>query len=227
MRFSAKATVAGMSFTVTTLSLSGPFHAAPEQGLSVLLISFVQIASDRTGAEFDSVFRLTPIDEGVSFDIDGDGEPEQVAWTSPASETYFLALDSNGNQSIDSGRELVGIQMDRGKRTGMEVLASLAPPDDRKMFQGVVSAQDRVFSRLLLWRDANHNGRSEPAELVPANQRLSGIGLAFVAFNRADTFGNKFRYQGYVEARLGGTEHRIQSETNSLRWMYDVVLNHR
>src|SRR5438105_10477942 len=53
-------------------------------------------------------YRLTSVDDGVLFDIDGDGTREQVSWTARGAENAFLAIDRNGNGRIDDGTELFG-----------------------------------------------------------------------------------------------------------------------
>lgn len=44
----------------------------------------------------------------VSFDLDGDGEAERVAWTYGSSEEGFLWIDLNRSSVVESGRELFG-----------------------------------------------------------------------------------------------------------------------
>ncbi len=53
-------------------------------------------------------FQLVGIEDAVSFDIDADGSPETISWTDGTSDDAFLALDRNGNGTIDNGAELFG-----------------------------------------------------------------------------------------------------------------------
>lgn len=50
--------------------------------------------------------RLTGLDDPVWFDIDADGEVDLMGWTDRSEG--LLALDRNGNGTIDSGAELFG-----------------------------------------------------------------------------------------------------------------------
>ena len=120
-------------------------------------------------------YRLTSVKNGVHFDLNADGTPELTAWTRRDSDDAFLAMDRNGNGRIDDGTELFGnytpAYTDRTDVTtlnGFEALAFLqGSAYGRSRLDHQIDRADAAFARLLLWRDANHNGLSEPDELTP------------------------------------------------------------
>jgi hypothetical protein len=159
----------------------------------------------------------------VWFDLDADGTPEPVAWTAPDSDEAFLALDRNGNGFIDSGAELFGnhtpttniSDSDVTAANGFEALRFAEGPSfGRSRRDGVIDARDAVFSRLVLWRDLNHNGISEPGELQPlCESDLVRIETDYRTSRRVDRFGNEFRQRAPGLWRDG-----------RLRYLYDVWL---
>jgi len=148
-------------------------------------------------------YELTNVAEGVPFDLDADGRLDRVAWTAADSDDAFLVMDRNGNGRIDDGTELFGNytpayndnRRDITTANGFDALKFLetasygnSEPD------GVIDARDAPFSRLMLWRDRNHNGISEPDEL----ERLTASGLRAIqtdyqTSSRKDRHGNEFR----------------------------------
>jgi len=147
-------------------------------------------------------YNLTSAAEGVLFDLDADGVPERVAWTAAESDDAFLVMDRNGNGRIDDGTELFGNytpayndRRDITTSNGFEALRFLETPSyGHSEPDGSIDERDAAFSRLLLWRDRNHNGISEPDELEP----LSAFGLRAILTDyktsrRRDRHGNEFR----------------------------------
>jgi hypothetical protein len=150
-------------------------------------------------------YRLTSVEDGVAFDLDGDGTLEQMAWTRADSDDAFLALDRNRNGRIDDGTELFGNYTSayanaRQPRTpnGFEALRFLEGPDfGVSRADAIIDARDEAFGRLLLWTDTNHNGISEPEELRPAHAAgVRAIGTDYKEKRRVDRFGNEFRQKG-------------------------------
>ena len=161
-------------------------------------------------------YRLTSVDNGVRFDLNADGVPEQVAWTRRDSDDAFLALDRNGNGRIDDGSELFGNYTPARPDTpgvttpnGFEALKFVeSAAYGASERNGVITARDAAFSRLLLWRDLNHNGLSEPDELQPVTESgLEAISTDYKTSRRADKHGNEFRQRSRVLWADGQYDH--------------------
>lgn len=151
-------------------------------------------------------YHLTSAADGVLFDINGDGVLEQVAWTRRTSPVGFLARDINRNGVIDSGRELFGTSTRMNDGTlapnGFVALRELDVNGD-----GRVDSDDRAYRQLRLWFDANHNGISEPGELVTLPQ--SGVVALFTSYRESkhvDNHGNAYKYVGTALLARDGEE---------------------
>jgi hypothetical protein len=80
-----------------------------------------------------------------------------------------LAIDLNGNGSIDDGGELFGeaslLPDGTRARDGFEALRAVDGNGD-----GVIDSRDAVFDHLRVWVDADHDGVSQPGELLTLRQ---------------------------------------------------------
>nr|MCU0686405.1 hypothetical protein [Polyangiaceae bacterium] len=111
------------------------------------------------------------------FDLVGAGASFATDWVSAS--TPWLAIDLDGNGSVDDGRELFGSMsaLPSGQRAtnGFVALAALDDNGD-----GVISAADASWPKLLLWRDHDQDRRSSSRELRPAaDDGLVAIALAY------------------------------------------------
>jgi hypothetical protein len=161
-------------------------------------------------------FQLTSAADGVTFDIDADGTPEQIGWTAAGSDDGLLALDNNANGQIDDGSELVGsrLALPHGQRPGSGANALALPlngvrvdgegrpvqPRPRPLPR--LDATNPTFHKLLVWTDLNHDGRSQRPELsTVADARVVEFLLGFrrildVHPEAVDRHGNRRLFEG-------------------------------
>jgi Ca2+-binding RTX toxin-like protein len=126
----------------------------------------------------------------VLFDHNADGVRTGTGWVRP--DDAWLALDRNGNGTIDSGRELFGVDTQvqvtetipqggqmvtntytRNAFNGFEALSTLDSNGDK-----VFNSADAQFANVRLWQDTNQDGISQASELKTlAQQGITAINL--------------------------------------------------
>ncbi|WP_439888761.1 calcium-binding protein [Pseudomonas sp. MBLB4123] len=119
---------------------------------------------------------------GITFDFDGDGLKTGTGWVK--GDDGFLVLDRNGNGTIDTGKELFGVDTVKvnGKLAsdGFDALRDLDSNAD-----GVFDSQDIEFANVRVWQDLNQDGVSQAHELKSlAEHNIVAINLDSTSTNQ-------------------------------------------
>jgi len=152
------------------------------------------------GAAYD----LSSAKDGVSFDIDGVGGSNSVAWPRHPELVGFLFTDIDGNGVPNNGRELFGnstlLRTGHVAQNGFQALAEYDSNQD-----GLVTPTDSEWQRLAIWFDLNRDGKATLNEVFT----LDSVGI--VAFEttpqwtgRTDGSGNRYKWRAKF-AMLHGT----------------------
>lgn len=92
----------------------------------------------------------------VYWDINENGFGNATQWIEP--DNGFLVIDRNKNNRVDDHSEIIG------QKNGISGFKELASFDDNN--DGIIDAQDSVFSELMIWQDKNVNGYTNRDELT-------------------------------------------------------------
>lgn len=158
---------------------------------------------------------LSGPDAPVEFDLNADGIAEKITWTSAESDDGFLCLDRNGNGVIDNGAELFGnaTRLHDGTLApnGYAALREFDLAQWGGNGNGAIDPGDAVYSTLRVWVDANHNGISEPSELLTLQQAgIIRISLDYLESRHQDQYGNQFRFVSLAwKERPGGSDRLV------------------
>jgi hypothetical protein len=187
--------------TVTVYNTETQTNCGPVSGCPILI-----------DLENDGI-HLTGLADPVWFDIDADGDADRISWTERSEG--ILALDRNGNGTIDDGGELFGnaTLLADGTRASNGYLA-LAELDSRASGgngDGFIDSADAVFGSLRVWTDRDHDGISQPEELQTlAETGIRRIEVDYRASHRTDRYGNEFRFLGRAwKAGNNGVVHPL------------------
>ncbi|WP_241090048.1 calcium-binding protein [Pseudomonas viridiflava] len=116
---------------------------------------------------------------GIVFDHDGDKNKTGTGWVS--GDDGLLVMDLNGDNIINSGAELFGVDrvMSNGTKAsnGFEALADLDSNED-----GFFDAGDESFNAVKVWQDFNQDGVSQPSEL----KTLEQLGIVSIGVKSVD-----------------------------------------
>ena len=141
------------------------------------------------------------VEQGVTFDIDGDGIKDKTGWV--GKDDGLLVRDINGDGQINDAKELFGeetIKSDGTKaRDGFDALADLDSNGD-----GVVNSQDEAFNELKVWKDSNSDGITQDGELLSLEEAgVSEISVSSEQTSTIDESGNKIGLEGSYKDENG------------------------
>uniref|UniRef100_UPI000482B2AC calcium-binding protein n=1 Tax=Zooshikella ganghwensis TaxID=202772 RepID=UPI000482B2AC len=197
----------------------------PSFGKSESVTSPIIIDLDNDGVETLSV------NDKHYFDHDANAFAESTGWVSR--DDGLLVWDKNNNGVVDSGAELFGNQttLASGQKAkhGYDALAEF---DDNK--DGVIDAQDAIYSSLSVWQDKNENGLTDTDELASlADVGIKSLSTVYEDSNYIDAQGNEHRQTSEVTWSDGHTSNSadVWFKTNTsyritkqkFHWSYKVM----
>ncbi|MBO9403220.1 hypothetical protein [Shimia sp. R9_3] len=151
----------------------------------------------------------------VYFDIDEDGYLEQTSWAS--ADDGFLVIDLNADGSrgagdgvIDKAVEMIwGDWLGTVNSTDLQVLSVLEQLNDWGNGDGVLNAQDTMWSELRIWQDLDQDAVTDDGEL----KTLGAWGITEVALSYDD--GSDFNEHDDDISVFGNTLFGLSSYTRN------------
>lgn len=164
-------------------------EASPDSVCTPILISAL-----------DKGFHLSDTKDGVLFDVFGTGEMIPISWTTKGSGDGWLALPDPATGTVTRLSQLFGNltpQPPAAHPNGFLALAVYDQPLNGGNADGIISAEDEVWSKLRVWVDSNHDGISQPDELLTMEQAgIVWISLEHRFDPHTDQWGNVYGLEG-------------------------------
>lgn len=193
LQSSASAATAGMSASGSVaVTISGvEIHASS-------VVSMVNVVSDPLVFDLNGDgIDLKAAEEGVEFDMDGDGEKRRTGFI--RGDDALLFLDTHGDGVVHDGRQLFGNA--DGYANGFEMLRAHDENGD-----GVIDENDSIYSQLRLWVEKNEDGVCEADETMSlAEAGIKSIRVAYDNVREDDGKGNLIGQKGSF-TRTDGSE---------------------
>lgn len=154
------------------------------------------------------------------FDLDNDGFAERTGWVTGGDG--LLAIDKNGNGTIDNKSELFGNS--GSYADGFQALAALDSNGD-----GQITSLDQNWSKLRVWIDADGDGITDTGEL----RTLSSLKITQISLNTTDHY-NLYNQDNKVSASstfvIDGKTQTVsdvwfRNDQMDTRYLQDVTLN--
>jgi hypothetical protein len=127
---------------------------------------------------------MTNVADGVRFDPNGNGTRDRLSWTAAGSDDAWLALDRNGNGTIDNGQELFG-DLCRFRRVLFIVLEIADPASGVNTRNELGVLQLRIHAGCRI----KEPGAQEHLTPQPAAPKQNGF-LALAEFDKPANGGN-------------------------------------
>lgn len=149
--------------------------------------------------------RLGSQQDGLLFDLSGDGEFERVSWPVDSRNMFLLHNLEPGRMQV-TGKNMFGNYSpgaNGGLATdGFEALRAFDRNED-----GVIDRRDPIYHEARLWGDQNHDGVAQPGELHTLTEmNVISIELEAVTISEEDVFGNKTTLRSFANLRNGSRQ---------------------
>lgn len=201
----------------------GDFHQTPE----TLAFEIKEVNRDANPAydplvldlDGDGIELTTLSSFAPQFDLNHDGFAERAGWVS--ADDGMLAIDLNGNGTIDNGSELFGNATTGG-------LAALSAYDTD--LDGSITAADAAFSSLKIWRDLDQDGGSDANELKTLSESgIQSISLTPTSTTATTQAGNTIAATGTYTKTDGSTgttgDVVLNSNGYDTKWLGSVTVS--